>query len=312
MTKRKRLQTTIFALLACAAPAIAQQTIVPSDPRGNPESLSVGPDGTVYLGSATAPVVYRARKGAATADLFIDLRPGGGSTAFTLGILADAPSNTLWVCEVLTMDRSFPILRPTTVLRAFDLATGVAKGRYPLAGSVNLCNDMTIAPDRSLYVADTINSQILRLAPGSETLEVVLQNSSLFGIDGITFLNGVLYVNTIWSNGLWRIPIDASGKAGPPVYIYPSEPLAAPDGMRAAGNRLIVGNGGNGKVQALTIEGDRATVTTLASGLAAPDRGPAVRRHGVGRRARRQQGDAGSVTQVNERHDLIRRPCRTT
>lgn len=258
----------LVALLAFAAPALAQQTIAPSDPRGNPESLSVGPDGTVYLGSATAPVVYRAKKGAATAELFIDLRPGG--SAFTLGILADPAASTLWVCEVLTMDRSAPILRPTTVLRSFDLATGAAKGRYPLAGANNLCNDMTIAPDRSLYVADTINSQILRLAPGSDKLETVLQSASLFGVDGIAFLNGVLYVNTIWSNGLWRVPIDAAGKAGPPVYIYPSEPLAAPDGMRAAGNRLIVGNGANGKVQALAIEGDRATVTTLASGLAAP------------------------------------------
>lgn len=34
------------------------------------------------------------------------------------------------------------------------------------------------------------------------------------GIDGITFLDGTLYVNNAISNHLYRIPVDASGKAG--------------------------------------------------------------------------------------------------
>ena len=34
------------------------------------------------------------------------------------------------------------------------------------------------------------------------------------GIDGITFLNGTLYVNNVFFNNLYRIPVDAAGKAG--------------------------------------------------------------------------------------------------
>jgi hypothetical protein len=47
-------------------------------------------------------------------------------------------------------------------------------------------------------------------------------------MDGITFLNGTLYVNNVFSNNLYRIPIDAAGKAGSPVDIWMNQPIKDP------------------------------------------------------------------------------------
>ena len=54
----------------------------------------------------------------------------------------------------------------------------------------------------------------------------------LTGIDGLTFLNGVLYYNSVFFNNLYRVPVDASGKAGTPVQIWMDAPVKGTDGMR--------------------------------------------------------------------------------
>jgi hypothetical protein len=252
-----------------AQPAAAPTEITPADAKANPESIAMGPDGSMYLGAQAGPMVYRARPGAATADLFIDLR--ADKSQFVLGVFADAQDKTLWVCEIGELDRSTPLLKGrNTVLRGFDLASGAPKARYPLPGDTNLCNDVTFGADHSLYLSDTSNGKILRLRPGAREFETVIQDGGLYGVDGITFLNGVLYVNTVWSNNLYRIPLDASGKAGRPQQLLVSQLLVAPDGMRAANGRLFLAENAAGKVDMVTIQGDRAIVTTIKSGLNAP------------------------------------------
>jgi hypothetical protein len=41
-------------------------------------------------------------------------------------------------------------------------------------------------------------------------------SSNRFSADDITLLNGTLYVNNVFSNNLYRIPVDGAGKAGQP------------------------------------------------------------------------------------------------
>jgi hypothetical protein len=253
-----------------AQPAAAAPTeIVPVDAKASPESIAMGPDGSLYLGAQAAPIVYRAKPGAATADIFIDMR--ADKAQFLLGLFADAPTKTLWVCEIGQLDHSTPLLKGhDTVLRAFDLSSGAPKARYPLAGDVNLCNDVTLGADHALYLSDTSNGKILRLRPGAKDFETVIQDPGLYGVDGITFLNGTLYVNTVWSNNLYRIPLDAAGKAGKPQQLMVSQLLNAPDGMRAANGKLFLAENAAGKVDMVTVQGDRATVITIKSGLNAP------------------------------------------
>src|ERR1700724_3823456 len=124
--------------------------------------------------------------------------------------------------------------------------------------------------DKALYISDTANSKIYELPAGASTAELFLEDRALYGIDGITFLDGTLCVNNVFSNNLYRIPVDAAGKAGQPVDIWMDQPVKGPDGMRAANGKLLVAENGSGKISVITVNGDKATVTVIKEGLKTP------------------------------------------
>jgi streptogramin lyase len=265
----KRIATALAALMLMAAPAIAQTSVSPNVANSRPESMAVGPDGMLYLGSQLDARIYRARPGQAVAEQFIDMRAPANPGAFILGVYVDARSSTLYACEMKSMDRA-ALLKGDGVIHSYELATGKPKLTIKLPDPGNICNDFTTGPDGSIYIADTSNAQIFRLKPGATTLEKMIQNSSLYGVDGLTFLDGVLYVNTVWAGNLYRIPMDATGKAGNPVAIHAPRVLQSPDGMRAHNGRIYLAESGNGTVSSFTVKNDVATFTTVATGLNGP------------------------------------------
>jgi sugar lactone lactonase YvrE len=161
-------------------------------------------------------------------------------------------------------------VRRHTALRGFDLSTGAQKLRWNLPGDNSTCNDFSVGPDKALYIADTANSKIYKLPAGASAAELFLEDRALYGIDGITFLNGTLYVNNVFSNNLYRIPVDAAGKAGQPFDIWMDQPVKGPDGMRAANGKLLVAENGSGKISVITVNGDKASVTVIKEGLKTP------------------------------------------
>jgi sugar lactone lactonase YvrE len=240
-----------------------------ADGKARPESLTVAPGGVVIVGSANGPFVYRIRAGAVTPEVFVDASAEGAGTSF-LGMLADAAAGTLWSCQLTPVPNTTPPQRHS-VVRGFDLATGAEKLRWKLPGDNSVCNDFTIGPDRTLYISDTANGRIFTLRTGAATADLFLEDrQTLNGIDGLTFLNGTLYVNNVRSNTLYRIPIDAAGKAGAPVALALSQPVKGPDGMRAAGGKIFVAENGNGRISAITVAGDQGTVMVVKEGLNAP------------------------------------------
>ena len=256
------------ALVAGLAPAASAADILIADAKSQPESLTVAPGGVLIVGSASTPFVYKVRAGSTTAEKFVDASAEGAGTFF-FGMLADAATNTLWTCQLTPVPGTTPVQRHTA-LRSFDLATGAPKIRWNLPGDNSTCNDFAIGPDKALYIADTANSKIYKLPAGASTAELFLEHRALYGIDGITFLNGTLYVNNVFSNNLYRIPVDAAGKAGQPVDIWMDQPVKGPDGMRAANGKLIVAENGSGKISVITVNGDKASVTVIKEGLNTP------------------------------------------
>jgi sugar lactone lactonase YvrE len=242
--------------------------ILIADAKSQPESLTMAPGGVLIVGSASSPFVYKVRPGSSTAEKFIDASAEGPGTFF-LGMLADAASNTLWTCQLTPVPNTTPPQRHTA-LRGFDLGTGAPKIRWNLPGDNNVCNDFTIGPDKALYITDTIPGRIFRLPAGASSAELYLEHPTLRGVDGITFLDGTLYVNNVIFNKLYRIPVDASGKPGTPVDIWMDQPVKGPDGMRAANGKLIVAENGNGRISVLTVNGDKASVTVIKDGLNTP------------------------------------------
>jgi len=261
----KYVSTAVLCLLLGSTPAAFAITVT-TDAGAQPESITAAPDGGLILGSATKPAIYRAAKGATKAEPWIDVSADGAVTF--LGVLADASTNTLWACEI--GPRSAPGAPSPSTLLSFDLTSGAPKTRWKLPGDSSLCNDFTVGPDHALYVSDTFNSTIYRVRPGTTVGEVFINNRALDGIDGLTFMDGVLYANNVSADTIWRIPMDASGKAGNPVNIWTDQPIKGPDGMRAAGGRLFLAENANGRASMLTITGDIAHVTVIQTGLKRP------------------------------------------
>ena len=257
-----------MALLTGLAQAASAAEILIADAKSQPESLTVAPGGVLIVGSASTSFIYKVRPGSATAEKFVDAS-GEGAGTFFFGMLADATTNTLWACQLTPVPGTTPVKRHT-VLRGFDLSTGAQKVRWSLPGDNSVCNDFSVGPDKALYVSDTINSKIYKLPAGAASAELLLEDRALYGIDGITFLDGTLYVNNVFSNNLYRIPIDAAGKAGQPVDIWMDQPVKGPDGMRAANGKLLLAENGSGKIDVVTVSGDRASVSVIKEGLKTP------------------------------------------
>ncbi len=247
--------------------AVAAEILI-GDAKSQPESLTAAPGGVLIVGSASTPFVYKVRAGATTAEKFVDASAEGAGTFF-FGMLADASTNTLWTCQLTPVPGTRPVQRHTAV-RSFDLESGAPKIRWNLPGDNSTCNDFSIGPDKALYISDTANSKIYRLPAGASTAELFLEHRALYGIDGITFLNGTLYVNNVFSNNLYRIPMDASGKAGQPVDIWMDQPVKGPDGMRASNGKLLVAENAAGRISVITVNGDKASVKVIKEGLNTP------------------------------------------
>ena len=254
-------------LLTGFAQAASAAEILIIDEKSQPESLTVAPGGTLIVGSASTPFVYKVRKGSITAEKFVDASAEGAGTFF-FGMLADPATKTLWTCQLTPVADTKPVKRHTA-LRGFDLSSGSEKLRWNLPGDNSTCNDFSVGPDKALYITDTANGKIYKLPKGASSADLFLEDAVLRGIDGITFLKGVLYVNNVMTNKIYRIPVDA-GKAGQPVEIQLDQPVQGPDGMRAAKGKLLVAENRSGKISVLTVNGDKASVTVIKEGLKTP------------------------------------------
>src|SRR6204780_3680403 len=175
--------------LAQAAPAAE---ILIADAKSQPESLTVAPGGILIVGSASTPYVYKVRPGSTVAEKFVDASTEGAGTFF-FGMLAEAATNTLWTCQLTPVPGVTPVKRHTA-LRGFDLSTGAQKLRWNMPGENSTCNDFSLGPDKALSISDTANSRIYKLPAGATSADLFLEDHALYGIDGIPFLDGTLYV----------------------------------------------------------------------------------------------------------------------
>jgi hypothetical protein len=264
MIRRFKFAAGFAALIAATAPAMAAEILI-KDAKSQPESLAAARDGTLIVGSASTPFVYKIRPGSTTPEVFIDAGSEGQGTFF-LGQLVDG--GTVWSCMLTPVAGTN---QRHTALIGTDLKSGARKLRWNLPGDNSTCNDMAVGPDKALYISDTANAKIFRLAPGAQSADLWLENRLVTGIDGLTFFNGVLYYNSVFFNNFYRVPVDASGKAGTPVQIWMDAPVKGIDGLRVANGKLVQAENGSGKVHMLTLmEGDRAHVTVLKEGLNTP------------------------------------------
>jgi sugar lactone lactonase YvrE len=242
-----------------------------------PESMTSLDDGTLYIGSATR-AIYRAAPGATKAQPWVELEATAPRSTF--GVLAHAPSKTLFVCTGTV--GQFDGTPPRSTLYRLDLDSGAVRSRHPLSNDKSICNDIAVAPDGAVYVTDTGNAQILRLEDGALK---VWSPAGPFGdrssvLDGIAVLGDRVFVNTLKTNRLVAVEIRENGSAGTVTDIALDRPLNSPDGMRAVDETtLIIGeNRRPGRVVSVTVNGNHGRLRELATDL--PDGSVAVTKTG--------------------------------
>lgn len=274
----------ISALLAIAAafvasePCLAAEALRPIEVPGDRafmESITAGPDGTLYVSSLASGGIARIKPGATKAEGWI--APAAFGSRSTFGVFADAKSNTLWVCSNDASSRGVP--GPGSAngshLKGFDLSTGDGKISVPLPGESNLCNDMTVASDGTVYVTNSLKPQILQLKPGAKSLEVWVENKQFqppsgIGLDGIAIGNdGNIYVNTFSAGEFYRVEIK-DGKPGAVIKLETSRALKLPDGLRLVGGQNFLMVEGGGSLDIVIVNDDKVVIKTIKDGLNEP------------------------------------------
>lgn len=257
-----------ICLAAAAARAAGPAPILIDDQNVFPESMTATSAGDLIIGSSGRGAIYRAKAGASTATVWIDPKVSG--IAALLGVYADEPTRTLYACSA-ALGAAPDKADSLSALRAFDLVTGAAKASYPMPGGAKaLCNDIATTRDGTAYVSETLGGRVLRLKRGAPALEVWIQDERLKGVDGIAIGgDGAVYVNTVTTGHMFRIPIAADGSAGQITQLMPSAPLAGPDGLRSLGGlRFLQAENRAGNIEVVTVSGDQATITPIKTGEA--------------------------------------------
>jgi sugar lactone lactonase YvrE len=255
--------------LACGAAAADRPEITFADGRIFPESLTSTRNGTVYFGSLGQDSVYRATPKSSRAERWIQPKTNGLQTV--LGVFADEAAGTLWVCASAAGGRDGAPVVGETALKAFSLKDASFKASYPFPGS-GLCNDIAVAKDGTVYATDTTGARVLRLKKGASALDVWAADKLLLATaDGIALLaDGSIYVNSVGQGTLLRIPVKADASAGSITKLETSRPLQTPDGMRSVGNKTLLLVEGAGRLDEVTIDGDKAEIKVLKEGLTGP------------------------------------------
>lgn len=265
----------ILALVSACSSERAKVIELPGD-RAYPESIAAAKDGTLYISGLASGGVWRIKPNTTNVEPWIV--PGAFDSRSTFGVLVDDKKGLLWVCSNDMSGRGVPGPGAATGsnLKGFDLASGAGKVSVPLPGSDNLCNDMAVGSDGSVFVTNSLKPQILRLRPNASTFEVFVESPTFeqpkegAGLDGIAFgADGNLYVNNFTSAGVYRVDVE-NGAAGAVTKLSISRSLKLPDGLRPVGDGTFVMAEGGGTVDRATVKGDDVKIETLKDRLAGP------------------------------------------
>ena len=157
---------------------------------------------------------------------FVKALPDGYSP---FGMTVDARRGLLWVsASVLPQSGGATSSQYNkSALLAFDLATGALKKSYPAKGPLNL-NDLALAPDGTVYVADSLNGSILRLQPGASSLSFFGPADLLSSAQGmVVSADGKRLLVADYAMGLMRIDL--------------TKPVPAPEAVRVPSDKTAIG-----------------------------------------------------------------------
>ena len=172
-----------------------------TDPKLIPEGIAYDPkQDRLFIGSvAQKKIVSANRKGEVK-----DFSKLEDNLDCVLGLFVDAAHEQLYAVSTNGFLDEALKQRRNAVVR-YDLKNGLLVNRYD-APDANQLNDLTGAPDGTIYATDSANGTLFRKRPAEKTLAPFGPKSALPGANGITLgADGNLYVAI--STGIARIDL---------------------------------------------------------------------------------------------------------
>jgi sugar lactone lactonase YvrE len=230
------LLTSFHPAVAAQAPAVGPATLF-ADTIDGPEGLAFLKDGSMVVGSATGRVLRFLPDGSRT--ILAELgEPLAGLTVMRDGrlLVASLPGQRVWVVEpttgfasvfasgiggpnaIVQTRRGRIYVSASTANTIEEITTGVPVTR---SSAVSFPNGLAIGGDRELYVAETLNSRILRFPIGADgSLGTPVIHGTGVGLaDGIAFdRRGNLLATG--SDTLWLVP-----RGGGAAVVLSADPL---------------------------------------------------------------------------------------
>ncbi|WP_394836001.1 SMP-30/gluconolactonase/LRE family protein [Pendulispora rubella] len=242
-----------------------------------PEGIARMRDGTLFVGSLTEGAIVRLGPGRQQPESFVPSGPAGQrALTSAAGMVADEDLGILWVCDS-AMRSSLP-----SAVVGIALNDGHVAVRHSFPAPQGLCNDVALDGEGNLYATDSNAPRILRIATGAKLTEGEASawttdprwvvGPGQFGLNGIAWAKGNLYVAHTQNNALYRIPIDAAGSAGAAAALLLDRKPNGLDGLKVAadGSLAFVEGFANQLVRVALPGDDTGTLTVLAPGLDQP------------------------------------------
>ena len=162
---------------------IAKATAFAKLPEGESEGIAFDPvSKRFFAGTGNGKLLAINQEGK------VSTFASGGGLRQILGIKVDAARRLVWLVTGRYPEADAPADGGTGGIRAYNLDSGaivttIEVDERPILHGFN---DLALAEDGTVYVTDTNRNSVYKLAPGSKTLELLLQDSRM------TFPNGIV------------------------------------------------------------------------------------------------------------------------
>ncbi|MEU1720550.1 hypothetical protein [Nonomuraea sp. NPDC005692] len=209
----------LLTLVATPAQAAALRPIVVQPYGDLTEGVTVAPDGTIYVGLLTKGEIRKVDS-TGTDSLLAALPIGEGKLN---GLATDRRGN---VYAALNSGEA--------ATNGIWRITSYGEAKLYAALPIGFANGLAFGPDHALYVTDTTNSVVYRVADGKAAVwakSSLLVGSDGTGANGIAWRSGAFYVAVSDEGQIVRIPYGKGGKAGVPTVYVKDAKLAGADGV---------------------------------------------------------------------------------
>lgn len=198
------------------------------------------------------------------------LTPEGDELLGVFGLAVDEANGAIWAATsaVPAMRGYTPDQQGAAALAEIDLTTGAVRRTLPLppparGEAMNLLGDVSLAADGSVYLPDSGEPYIWRLAPGGNALERYLESPEFMSLQGMVITPSGVALVADRVNGLLRVELGSG--AVDRIEAPADATLVGLDGLAIGpGNAVVAIQSGLRPPRVLRIAFDAAVETVRA------------------------------------------------